>query len=270
MALGLTTTFFQQGFYIASGAVTSYSTWTSTSYYYLTSYWTTTDFVTNTFITDRLVQFGPYGYVEIALKYKTPDWPGISPISVDVLIKNPRDIPIKIGSFTLWGTFLVRGWAIVQFRLQQEHTFVPVGSRKEMMLKIQVDVPTYSSFLLKELDIHKVEIALEGPTEMTSVVPITTYTRSRTLTETYVRTYTSIYVTTVPYETQEPFTLGGTGIVVAVVAVGVAVAILAYVRTRKGAHIIAPTPVAIKYCINCGTSIPEQAKRCAKCGATQE
>jgi hypothetical protein len=245
--------------------VTTSSTWTSTSHSYR-EYVTTSVIFTRTSVTG-LVQGelgGPYVKIDGTFDYRYyGSTDEIVEIRVKAKLTNLLTVPIEKGKIFLLVTNLERTVKVEALAVFWE---IKVGETIDMEQGIPIASGQFwhqkTRITLVRAEINCQPILKE--------VQVATQTYSKTLTESLVRTYTGIFTTTVPYETQETFMLGGTGIVVAVVAVGVAVAILVYVRTRKGAHIIAPTPVAMKYCINCGTSIPEQAKRCAKCGATQE
>lgn len=80
----------------------------------------------------------------------------------------------------------------------------------------------------------------------------------------------TVKVSPVPFW-QNPIMIGA---IAAVVAVAVAAALILMKRKRGPAPVVpaapAYAPVATKYCISCGASIPANAKYCRKCGSVQQ
>ena len=259
-----------------TGVVTSYSTWTSTSYLQYIVYLTKTEFTKKTTTADRLTQFGglgPYVWINGTWRQIAND-----KIEVDMIVRNLQDLPIKFGTVMFRIMLrLVPSPASDPFR-DAECMFVPVGGEtKEIRMKSTVAIvalPWPLPTTVEKLYIASVSIQLHKPTEVISTVPIATseYSEARTMTvlSTYVATFTGEpQVTGRPQSSFDYYSL-----LFPVMGGVVILFVLLLLKRKRGKDqvmkvVTEQRPVRTKYCPECGFSLSLDAKHCPKCGTEQ-
>jgi len=275
----------------ASGVITTTATTTST--YYSTWYGTatSTQYVTTTQWTDyvmEMMNLGPYVRVEGKWYLVT-----LTTLRLDFIIMNLKDLPITNGYVDIGVQYVVGSKEMGGMGFAK---FSVTGNRKEIPVQTTVEITPYPVPLdpytthIKEVWIVSVRLQLSESRPIESVIPLATYTLTRTETNTYLATYTATLMLS---ETQVFFS--STGRILLFLAVtGVAIGICIWGFSRRKA----PTPerkeetpekpspkeeiptkpsvqdlktsvqteTVSKFCRHCGAKIPKDSMFCESCG----
>nr|MDO8099457.1 zinc ribbon domain-containing protein [Candidatus Njordarchaeota archaeon] len=236
----------------ALAAVTSYSTWASTYYssWYSTSY--STQYMSTTIVTtDALSQDqlgGPYLKIAGMLGRTAP-----YTASFDLSITNLMDVPVLGG--TIFLDIRMSGGGK---EARQDFGAIEPGRS----IRMEGTIGVVGGEIIA---VYFVRANFNCRKSVGKEAPFATYTYSRMLTETQVKTYTTMYIVS------EPFQVGATGILIAVALAGIVVVALFYVKRRRSTKpeaksVFAVQPRSQRSCSGCGTALEPDETFCPNCG----
>jgi hypothetical protein len=230
-----------------SGVITTYSTWTTTSY----SYWQTTTTVTS--YTDTVTTTEPFLIQESMDGPYVKIWGQIAPGGYSVLlslrITNLMDTTINFGlmSFALWTSIGLES---------HDLAFGPIKPRETCQIAKYITPNHYGA------RVDRAEFLLAGvkceSQRIITQVPIATQTFSGTQTAIYIATHTTAYT----LSELEAF-LGSTESILTLILAITASAIILFIMRRRGLLI---QPRAKQLCSSCGTLLEANDEFCTNCG----